>query len=127
VGPAPRQVQGTTKLLVRNTTRESILANAADIADTSARRRKGLLAQEVLLPGQGLWIVPCQGVHTWMMRFPIDVLYLDRRKRVKKVRSTMRAWRLSFCLTAHSVLELPAGTIERTLTQPGDQLQFDSN
>jgi uncharacterized membrane protein (UPF0127 family) len=112
---------------VRNTTRESILASAADIADTSAKRQKGLLAHEVLLPGQGLWIVPCQGVHTWMMKFPIDVLYLDRRKRVKKVRRTMRAWRLSFCLTAHSVLELPAGTIERTLTQPGDQLQFDSN
>ncbi len=72
--------------------------------------------------GHALWIVPCESVHTCGMKFPIDVLYLDRKKRVRKLRSVMTPWRLSFCLWAHSVLELPAGVIEHTKTQPGDQL-----
>ena len=68
--------------------------------------------------------MPCQGVHCWGMQFPIDVIYLDRRKKVRKLRREMQPWRLSVCLTAHSVLELPAGTIDQTQTERGDQLQF---
>jgi uncharacterized protein len=58
------------------------------------------------------------------MRFPIDVVYLDRKKKVRKVKSGIVPWRISMCLLAHSVLELPIGTIDRTGTQPGDQLEF---
>jgi hypothetical protein len=58
------------------------------------------------------------------MRFPIDLLYLDRKKQVKKVRSNVRPWRVSGCLFAHSVLELAAGTVHKTQTQPGDRLEF---
>jgi hypothetical protein len=60
------------------------------------------------------------------MRFPIDLVYLDRRRRVKKVRSAVPPWRLSACLSAHSVIELAAGTIRRTQTIPGDTLEFCS-
>jgi hypothetical protein len=60
------------------------------------------------------------------MRFPIDLVYLDRRRRVKKVRSAVPPWRLSACLSAHSVIELAAGTIRRTQTIPGDTLEFSS-
>ena len=109
-------------MLVQNETRHSVLAELADVADTSAKRRKGLLGRDSLPTGHGLWIVPCESVHTCGMRFPIDVLYLDRKKRVRKLRRAMPPWRLSLCLSAHSVLELPAGTIEQTKTQPGDQL-----
>ena len=56
--------------------------------------------------------------------FPIDLVYLDRKNRIKKVRSAVGPWRLSACLSAHSVLELPAGTIRGTQTQPGDTLEF---
>ncbi len=59
------------------------------------------------------------------MKFAIDVLHLDREKKVKKARSHMKPWRISFCLTARSVLELPSGTIARTGTQCGDQLVFE--
>jgi uncharacterized membrane protein (UPF0127 family) len=111
-------------LAVINNTRNTTLASGANIADTSATRRKGLLGRNSLPPGQGLWIVPCQSVHCWGMQFPIDVIYLDRRKKVRKLRRGMRPWRLSVCLTAHSVLELPAGTIDQTQTERGDQLQF---
>lgn len=113
-------------MLIRNETRNSLLADLAEIADTSAKRCRGLLGRDNLPKGQALWIVPCEGVHTWGMRFPIDLLYLDRKNKVRKVRKVMRPWRLSFCLLAHSVLELPAGIITQTGTQPGDQLNFSS-
>jgi uncharacterized membrane protein (UPF0127 family) len=111
-------------MLARNETRNSILADSADVADTSAKRQKGLLGRDGLPAGSGLWIVPCEAVHTCGMRFPIDVLYLDRKKRVRKLRKAMVPWRFSVCLLAHSVLELPAGVIQQTGTQPGDQLDF---
>jgi len=96
-----------------------------DLADTSSKRRVGLLRHERLESGTGLWIVPCESVHTFFMKFPIDLVYVDRKKRVKKVRHAVPPWRLSACLTAHSVLELPAGTVEKTGTRPGDELVIE--
>jgi hypothetical protein len=58
------------------------------------------------------------------MRFPIDLVYLDRKKKVKKIRSGVPPWRLSACLSAHSVVELASGTVQLTRTQPGDKLEF---
>lgn len=112
------------KIVVWNQTRTTILADAAEIAATSAKRRKGLLTRAYLLDGEGLWIVPCEAIHSFGMNFPIDVVYLDRERRVKKVRIEMKPGRLSVCLLAHSVLELPIGTIGRTNTQLGDQLEL---
>jgi uncharacterized membrane protein (UPF0127 family) len=101
-----------------------MLADAASVADSSESRRTGLLKHTSLAPGDGLWIVPCESVHSFFMKFTIDVLYLDRQHKVKKARSEMVPWRASACLTAHSVLELPAGTIARTGTVAGDQLEI---
>ena len=95
------------------------------MADTSAKRRTGLLKHERLNPGEGLWIVPCESVHTFFMKFPIDLVYLDKQKKVRKVRHRVPAWRLSVCLSAHSILELPAGTLEQTGTQVGDELEIE--
>jgi uncharacterized membrane protein (UPF0127 family) len=111
-------------LSVRNETRNTILGSSIEIAGRAAARRKGLLGRSKLDPGEGLWIVPCQGIHTWGMKFPIDVLYLDRKKRVRKLRRAVRPWRLSVCFWAHSVLELPAGSLDRTATAKGDQLSW---
>jgi len=112
------------KIQVQNLTRKVELADRAEVADTSAKRRTGLLKHTGLEPGEGLWIVPCESVHSFFMKFTIDVLYLDRKHRVKKIRPEMAPWRISGCLTAHSVLELPAGTITRTGTVRGDQLEI---
>ena len=68
--------------------------------------------------------MPCESVHTFFMRFPIDLVYLDRNNKVRKVRSAVGPWRLSACFSAHSILELPAGTIRATKTQRGDLLEF---
>jgi uncharacterized membrane protein (UPF0127 family) len=114
------------KIRVRNETRNTVLATAADVADTSAKRRTGLLKHQRLEPGAGLWISPCESVHTLFMKFAIDLVYLDKQRKVRKVRHAVPPWRLSACLAAHSVLELPAGSVAPTGTRTGDQLAFDT-
>lgn len=114
-------------MIVRNETRGSVLAEFLDVADTSAKRRKGLLGRDALPHGHALWIVPCESVHTCFMKFSIDVVYLDRRQKVRKIARAVPPWRLSVCLLAHSVLELPAGVIDTTGTRPGDQLTLRQN
>lgn len=113
------------KLRIRNRTRDSLLATEADVADTSRKRRVGLLKHERLDPGQGLWIAPCEAIHTFGMRFPIDVIFLDRGRKVLKVRKDMGPRRMAVCLWAHSVLELPVGAIAGTATELGDELEFE--
>jgi uncharacterized membrane protein (UPF0127 family) len=113
------------KILVRNQTRNTVLGDAVEVADTSEKRRVGLLKHTRLEPGSGLWILPCESVHTFFMKFPIDLVYLDKRRKVRKVRHAVPAWRLSACLTAHSILELPAGTAEKSGTLPGDELLIE--
>jgi uncharacterized membrane protein (UPF0127 family) len=112
------------RLQVVNLTRHTVLADRLEVADHGANRRKGLLGRDGLSPGEGLWIKPCEAVHTFCMRFAIDLVYLDRKNRIRKVRSGVRPWRMSACLTAHSVIELPSGTVQATQTQAGDRLEF---
>jgi len=113
------------KLRVTNQTRGRMLAERADIADTSAKRRTGLLKHTGLAPGEGLWIVPCEGVHTFAMKFPIDVVFLNRKRKILKIRPNMVRRRIALSLMAHSVLELPVGTLEQTGTVRGDQLELE--
>jgi uncharacterized protein len=103
-----------------------MLADRALIADSSKTRKTGLLKHDRLEPGEGLWIAPCEGVHTVGMKFPIDVLFLDKQRKVVKVRGSMPRWRMAACLWAHSVLELPSGTASATKTAAGDQLEFEA-
>lgn len=113
------------KLRVTNLTRGRVLADRAEVADTSAKRRTGLLKHAGLAPGEGLWIVPCEGVHTFAMKFPIDVVFLNRKHKILKIRPTMVRSRIALSLLAHSVLELPAGTLKETGTERGDQLELE--
>ena len=119
-----RQPKPDFRLRISNLTRQSVLAQCVEVADEGAKRRKGLLGRQELRAGEGLWIRPCEAVHTFGMQFPIDLVYLDRKLRVKKVRSGVPPWRLSFCFTAYSVLELASGTIRETHTKPGDRIEF---
>jgi uncharacterized membrane protein (UPF0127 family) len=74
--------------------------------------------------GSGLWIAPCEAVHTFGMKMPLDTVFLDALFQVRKLSSNLKPWRISICLSARSVLELQAGTISRSGTQPGDRLLF---
>lgn len=113
------------RLRIVNRTSAQVLATHAGIANTSALRRQGLLKHSSLEPGDGLWIAPCEAVHSFGMKFEIDVLYLSKQKKVLKIRHRMAISRISLCLSAYSVLELPAGTAENTSTKVGDELDFE--
>lgn len=117
----------TTEKRLRVTNRRSgqLLTSHAGIANTSELRRRGLLQHTSLAEGDGLWIAPCEAVHSFGMKFTIDVLYLSKQKIVLKTRPNMVKRRISLCLRAHSVLEVPAGMIAKTGTLVGDQLDFE--
>ncbi|TAK76101.1 MAG: DUF192 domain-containing protein [Dehalococcoidia bacterium] len=87
-------------------------------------RGRGLLGRAALAPSEGLLIPKCASVHTWFMRFPIDVVYLGRDLDVRKVVTDLGPWRFSWCRGATSVLELPAGCAELHGLRAGDRLEI---
>jgi uncharacterized protein len=113
------------KLRARNLNKNTMLADRADIADTSATRNKGLLKHTGLAEGEGLWIVPCEGVHSFFMKFAIDVVFLNKKRQVTKLRPNMVKNRIALSLRAHSTLELPVGMIAKSRTEVGDQMELE--
>jgi uncharacterized protein len=114
------------RIRVRNLTRNAQIASSVEVADSGARRSRGLLGRKGLAPGEGLWIVPCEAIHTFGMQFSIDLVYLDREYRIRKIRKNVPPWRLSACLQAHSVIELAAGSILEKNAQPGDIVEIST-
>lgn len=110
-----------------NLTRATWLATRLEAAHTLWRRTVGLLGRAGLAAREGLWIKPCDSIHTMGMRFAIDVVFLDRRGRVVKVVEKLRPFRLVFPVaTAISVVELPAGAVAQTGTQEGDMISISA-
>jgi uncharacterized membrane protein (UPF0127 family) len=110
---------------VRNASRNRVLGDAVRDARTLFSRMKGLLGADSLPPGSGLWISPCNSIHSLGMRFEFDALFLDRERKVIGVYCGFRKNRISRIFwNARGVLELPAGTIESTGTEVGDELEF---
>ncbi len=110
---------------VQNDTRQSELADKVELAASFGARLKGLLGRDGLPEGQGLWIDPCNSVHTFFMRFPIDVLFLDKSQRVVRVLIDLPARRMTRVhLAATTCLELRAGGTAKSGTRAGDQLRF---
>ena len=113
------------ELSVRNLARGTTLGNRIRVADTSLTRLFGLLGRSGLDAGEGLWIQPSSGVHTVFMRFPIDVVGLDRERKVVKLWPDLVPYRLTSIQTKiSSVIELPAGQIAATATELGDSLEI---
>lgn len=112
-------------LQVRNQTRDTMIGDRVTVADTSLRRMVGLLGKNELGPGEGLWIRPSSGVHTIGMRFPIDVVGLDKNHRVIKLWQCLRPYRMTSVSAAlRSVVELPPGRIMECQIQVGDLIDF---
>jgi len=110
-----------------NRTRQAYLATELSIAATHWARFCGLMMKDAsnFQKGQGLWIVPSRGVHTFAMRFSIDVVYLDKAQRVVHLEPGLKPWRMAAVkLQAASVLELPGDTLGASGTTIGDELEI---
>ena len=112
-----------TYVKVRNATRNVDLGHSIRLASSLVDRARGLLGTPALAPGEGLWLSPCSSIHTFFMRYPIDIVFLDADHRVL-AQQTLIPWRVSrWIAKSRGVLELAAGTLERTGTQQGDRLE----
>ena len=98
------------------------LADNVREASNPLSRSVGLLGKKTLPDGEALLIRPCWSIHTWFMRFALDVIFLDREDRVVKVALNMGPWRMAVAKGAHSVIEMKAGSIAEGDLAPGDQL-----
>jgi uncharacterized protein len=120
-----KQVEASrTTYTVFNQNRNQNIASRVMVAGTSAARRQGLLGKKSVAPEAGLWIAPCEAIHTFGMKTAIDVIFLDRHHRVSKLVNNLVPHRIAICLKAASVLELRSGTIAFSQTRVGDNLQF---
>jgi uncharacterized membrane protein (UPF0127 family) len=110
-----------------NCTRQTYLATQLRLAGTHWSRFCGLMGEDPdrFGAGKALWIVPSRGVHTFAMRFPIDVVYLDRDKIVVHIEQNLKPWRVApVRMRATSVLELPGNSLRSTGTTIGDKLEI---
>jgi hypothetical protein len=108
-----------------NKTRDTIIARQAVKADTLLRRMIGLLGRREFSQGEALIIKPCNSVHTLFMRFPIDIVFLDRQNKVIKLIPYLKPWRLSSLhISARLCIELPVGTIHSHPISLGDIFIF---
>ena len=108
-----------------NKTRGSVLADNIVVADTPFKRMKGLLGRDVFNKGEALILKPANSIHTFFMRFPIGLLFVDKNNRVIKAVSSLKPYRLvPICWHSKYVVELPTGAILSSSTQQGDILQI---
>lgn len=92
--------------------------------ETPHERLRGLLGRHPLAAGEGLLLAPCASVHTFFMRYSIDLVYLDRDGCVVKVVPTLSPWRMSAARRAHATLELAAGGAAAAALHPGRRVVF---
>jgi uncharacterized membrane protein (UPF0127 family) len=110
---------------VINLTKKTWLATKVRKADSFFTRLVGLLKRTQLGPEEALWLMPSKGVHTIGMKFPIDVVFLDRNNFVLAVVSGLAPYRMTGVhWKGQSVLELPKGTLHKSRTEVGDQLEI---
>jgi len=108
-----------------NKTRNVVLAQDARLADNRLSRLRGLIGRAPLQAGQGLIILPSQGIHTFFMSYPIDAIYVDSQGRVIRALEDLRPYRFApINLRTKYVAELPAGTLKRTGTKVGDMIEI---
>src|SRR5262245_51066864 len=116
---APRA--GSVLMLMNARTGESLVTDL-ELADSRETRRKGLLGRDSLAPSSGLILLPCCAIHTAFMRFPIDVLFVDRNGAVVHIVRNLVPWRTAASWRAHAVIELAAGALKGQDIKIGDRL-----
>jgi uncharacterized membrane protein (UPF0127 family) len=112
--------------VLRNLRNQRFVATHLEQAFDSASRRKGLLGRTDLSEESALILAPCSGIHTCLMRFPIDVIFVKRNGTVARVVRELAPWRVGISPRAFAVVEVASGTAARTDTRPGDVLQLET-
>lgn len=112
-------------LVLVNAGTGKVVATQLQTAFDSAARRKGLLGRTSMPSDAALLIAPCNGVHTFFMRFPIDVVFAARDGRVVKVCHGVLPWRLALAFSAFATVELAAGAASAADVQKNDYLVLD--
>jgi len=102
-----------------------LVCDRCEMAERMLPRMRGLLGRDGLAPGEGMLIDPSPSVHMFFMRFPIDVVFLDRSRKVVKIVHELRPWRAAGARKASAALELPAGAAARCGLREGDTLTFE--
>lgn len=92
------------------------------VASTAWERARGLLGVNTLTAG--LWLSPCNSIHMWFMKIPLDIVYLDKEQRVLRCVENLKPWQLSACWKAKSVIEMPAGWVAQTGLLAGDKMTW---
>ena len=112
--------------MIRNVTRDTVVASAERWARSYNERTRGLLDSDGLAPGEALVISPCNSVHMFGMKFAIDVLFVKKDGTVVRAIRNLKPWRATrIYFTAKHTIELPVGAIEASATEPGDELEWD--
>jgi uncharacterized membrane protein (UPF0127 family) len=100
------------------------VASRVEIAVSRRARRRGLLGRQRLDTNAALVLVPCSAVHTACMRFPIDVVFVNREGRAVHIVTRMQPWRIAIAPSAHAVIELAAGSVEKHDIRVGDVVRL---
>ncbi len=112
-------------LRVENRTRETVLGTRIRLADDLLGRLRGFLLRPAPEPGEGILLSPCQGVHMFGMRYPLDVVFIDDEGQIVRIYESLRPWRWTAVdRSASHALELPPGTVRATATRVGDALSW---
>ena len=110
---------------VRRTADGAVVCERCEVPESASGRARGLLGRDGLEPGEGMLIDRAGSVHMFFMRFPIDVVFMDRDWRVVGVRHELRPWRVAGARRAVAALELPAGAAAAAGIEDGDVLAIE--
>ena len=118
-----RDPQGA--FLLRNTRTGAAVVTFVEPAFDSQTRNRGLLGRTGLPSDRAVAIAPCGAVHTWFMKFPIDVMFVNRDGTVRRIVHAVRPYRLAVSVMSHCVIETAAGVIAASGTRVGDALRLE--
>jgi len=111
-------------LVLRREDDGRVLCDRCVLADTMARRLRGLIGHGELEPGEGIVLRPSWSIHTFFIRYPIDVVFVDADQVVARVVHDLPPWRWATCRGARDVVELRAGECARAQVEPGQRLAW---
>ena len=109
--------------ILTNQTKQTNMFSQLKVADTFGTRAKGLIGKRSMNQDEAVYFPKCNWIHTFFMSMPIDVIYVDKKMKVRKIQKNLKPWRWPApVFTAHSVIEMAAGRIQADFVEVGDTL-----